>query len=76
MTSEYQRAFTGDTFSGDVEGGAVVNRNAHHRQAGGDVDAVVAIDSLGGNISEYAAKPTANATAAPGPEAKCPTASA
>ena len=29
-----------------------------------------------GNISEYAANPTANATAAHGPEAKCPTASA
>ena len=29
-----------------------------------------------GNILEYAANPTANATAAHGPEAKCPTASA
>ena len=32
--------------------------------------------ALCGNISEYAANPTANATAAHGPEAKCPTASA
>ena len=32
--------------------------------------------ALCGNTSEYAANPTANATAAHGPEAKCPTASA
>src|SRR5690606_31535001 len=32
--------------SGNVEGGAVVDRHPHHRQAHGDVDAIVAIDRL------------------------------
>jgi len=46
LTGEHQACLSGDAFSGDVEGGAVVDRDPDHGEADSDVHPVVAVDGL------------------------------
>jgi hypothetical protein len=46
LAGQHQARLAGDATAGDIEGGAVVNRDADHREADGNVDAVLAVHSL------------------------------
>jgi hypothetical protein len=46
LKGEHQACLSGDAFSGDVEGGAVVDRDPDHGEADSDVHPVVAVDGL------------------------------
>ena len=46
-----EAAFVGGSLAGDVEGGAVVDRRADHRQAEGDVDAGFEAEDFDGGVA-------------------------
>src|SRR5215218_5384559 len=46
LAGQHQARLASDATAGDIEGGAVVNRDADHREADGNVDAVLAVHRL------------------------------